>query len=124
MRILLARMSNMLTSIITAALQQSPDADIVIAGVVNERANLARRIRATQAEAVIMQVAEPGDFELFRPLLQSYPTLKVIGITGDGQRGFVHELHPGSTQLRELSAATLRAALQSSPVRSTADGNG
>ena len=117
MRILLVGTSKMLTNIITAALQQSPD--MVIVGVANERASLARRIRATRAEAVIMQVVEPGDFEHFRPLPVSFPTLRVIGITGDGQSGFVHELHPRSMQLVELSTATLLAALQGSPEHST-----
>jgi DNA-binding NarL/FixJ family response regulator len=117
MRILLAGMSNMLTSIITAALQQVPD--IVIAGVANERTDLSHHIRANRAESVIMQMADPGSFELIRPLLLSFPTLKIIGITGDGQNAFVHELYPRSTQLVELSAATLLAALQASPVPAT-----
>jgi hypothetical protein len=109
-------MSNMLASIITAALQQS--SDMVIAGVANERVSLTRRIRATQAEAVIMQVAEPDDFEHFRPLLLNFPTLKIVGIKGDGKSAFVHELYPRSTQLVELSAATLLAALQNSTKQS------
>jgi hypothetical protein len=117
MRILLAGMSNMLTSIITAALQQMPD--IVVAGVANERTSLSRQIRATRAEAVIMQTAEPGNFEHFRPLLFSFPTLKIVGIRGDGKSAFVHELHPRSTLLVELSAATLLAALRDNPEQST-----
>jgi|SRR6516225_6048311 hypothetical protein len=117
MRILLAGMSNMLTSIITAALQQSPD--MVIAGVANEHTSLSRQIRATQAEAVIMQTAEPGNFEHIRPLLLRFPALKIIGIRGDGKNAFVHELHPQSTQLVELSSAALLAALQGCPEQST-----
>jgi DNA-binding NarL/FixJ family response regulator len=116
MRVLLAGMSNMLVSIITAALQQSTD--IVIVGAVSERVSLTRRIRATRAEAVIMQVAEPDDFDHFRPLLLNFPTLKIIGIKGDGKSAFVHELYPRSTQFVELSAATLLAALQTSPRQS------
>ena len=116
MRILLAGMSNMLTSIIDAALQQSPDT--VIAGVANDRTSLSRQIRATRAEAVIMQTAEPADFEQIRPLLMRLPTLKIIGIRGDGKSAFVHELYPRSTQLVELSAATLLAALSAQPMHS------
>jgi DNA-binding NarL/FixJ family response regulator len=117
MRILLAGMSNMLTSIITAALEQSPD--MTIAGVVSEGDDLAARVRAARADAVVMQMADPGDFERFRPLLLSFPTLKVIGITSDGKSGFLHELHPWSTQIVEVSAATLLTALRASPVQST-----
>jgi hypothetical protein len=116
MRVLLAGMPNMLASIITAALQQSPD--IVIAGIANKRTSLARRIRATRAEAVIMPVPEPGDFEYFRPLLLAFPTLRIIGIKDDGKSAFVHELHPRSIPLAELSAASLLAALQGSPKQS------
>jgi DNA-binding NarL/FixJ family response regulator len=117
MRILLAGMSNMLTSIITAALQQSPD--MIIAGLASEQDDLADRVRAAQIDGVIMQVAEPGDFERFRPLLISFPSLKVVGIRSVGRGAFVHELHPRSTQLVELSAVTLLAALQATSVPST-----
>jgi hypothetical protein len=117
MRILLAGMPNMLTGIITAALQQSPD--VAIAAVVNERKSLSRQIRASRAEAVIMQIAEPGNFEHVRSLLLSFPTLKIIGIRSDGESAFLHELHSRSTQLVELSAATLLAALQPGPEQAT-----
>jgi chemotaxis response regulator CheB len=117
MRIILAGMSNMLTSIITAALGQAPE--IIIAGVAGERDDLAARVAATQADAVVMQMAEPGDFAQFRPLLLGFPLLKVIGITSDGKSGFLHELHPRSTRLVEISPTTLLAALQISPVQRT-----
>src|SRR5579864_3910922 len=78
MRILLAAMSNMLGGIVRAALDQSPG--IVIPGTADEYDNLAAQVAAAQADAVIMQVAEPGDFEAFRPLLMSFPLLKIIGI--------------------------------------------
>jgi DNA-binding NarL/FixJ family response regulator len=117
MRILLTGMSNMLNSIITAALQQSPD--IIIAGMIGGGDALADRVRAAQADGVIIQVDEPADFERFRGLLMSFPSLKVVGIKGDGRTAFVHELYPRSTQLVELSAATLLAALQAGPVNPT-----
>ena len=117
MRILLAGMSNMLTSIITAALQLLPD--MVIVGVANGRHDLADRVRTVEADGVIIQVADPGDFEQFRPLLMSFPSLRVIGIKHDRKSTFVHELHPRSTQLVELSAASLLAALRSGLPEST-----
>jgi hypothetical protein len=115
MRIILAGMSNMLTSIVTAALEQSPE--VVIAGIVGEHDDLADRVAATQADGVVLQVAQPEDFETFRPLMLKFPVLKVIGITGDGKNGFLHELHPRSTRLGELSAGTLLAALRGSLVQ-------
>jgi hypothetical protein len=117
MQVLLAGMSNMLTSIITAALQQSPD--MIISGVVAEHDDLAAQIRATQADGVLMHAAEPGDAVRFRPLLLSFPTLKIVAITSDGKRGFLHELRPRSTRIVELSAASLQAALRPGPLQRT-----
>jgi DNA-binding NarL/FixJ family response regulator len=116
MRILLAGMSTMLTGIVTAALEQSPD--ITIAGVASASNDLAVQVRSLQADAVVIQVAEPGESGLFRPLLLSFPTLKVIAISSDGKGGFLHEMRPRSMRLVELSAATLLAALQAGPAQS------
>ena len=117
MRIILAGMSNMLTSIVTAALEQSPD--VIVAGVAGEHDDLASRVAAAQADGVVSQVAQPDDFERFRSLLLKFPVLKVVGITGDGKHSFLHELNPRSTRLGELSAATLLAALRGSHVQPT-----
>jgi hypothetical protein len=92
---------------------------MIIAGSASEHDNLAVQIRVTQADAVLMQVAKPSDTVRFRPLLLSFPTLKVIAITSDGKRGFLHELRPRSTRLRELSAASLQAALCPAPLQQT-----
>jgi len=116
MRILLAGMSTILSGIVTAALEESPD--ITIAGVTGESKDLAAAVGSAQADAVVIQVAEPGEAGLFRPLLLSFPALKVIAITYDGKGGFLHELRPWSMQLVELSTATLLAALQAGPAES------
>jgi hypothetical protein len=52
MRILLAGMSNMLTSIVSAALEQS--SGIIIAGSAGERDDPAVRFRLTRADAVLI----------------------------------------------------------------------
>jgi DNA-binding NarL/FixJ family response regulator len=117
MRILLAGMSPMLTEIVSAALEQAPD--ITIASVASERNDLVAQVRSAQADAVVIQVAEPGETGRFRPLLLSFPILKVIAITEDGKLGCLHEMRPWSTQLVELSAATLLAAQQVGPAQST-----
>lgn len=113
MRILLAGMSKMLANVITAALEQSPE--MIIAGVTSEGDDLVASIRLAQADAVVMQVAEPSAALRYRNLLFNSPTLKVIAIASDGKGGFVHELRPCSTQLMELSAATLLEALRAPP---------
>src|SRR5215471_14622020 len=82
MRIILAGMSNMLTSIVTAALEQTPE--VIIAGVADGDDDLADNIDAAQAAGVILKAKQPDDFERFRPLLLKFPVLKVIVVTDDG----------------------------------------
>jgi hypothetical protein len=109
-RILLAGMSNMLSSIVTAALAQAPD--IVVVGRIGDDEDLASGIRLTSADAVILQTSDPGAGESFAPLLRSFPTLKVVAIDRTGS-GFVQQLHPYSTRIAELSANALQSALRS-----------
>jgi hypothetical protein len=109
-------MSTMLTGIVTAALEHSPD--ITLAGVASESNDLASQVGSTQADAVVIRVAQPGESGGFRPLLLSFPALKVIAIASDGKGGFLHEMRPWSMQLVELSAATLLEALQAGPAQS------
>jgi DNA-binding NarL/FixJ family response regulator len=106
----------MLTGVVTAALEQLPD--ITIAGAASENNDLAAQVGSAQADALVIQVAEPGESGRFRPLLLSFPALKVIAIASDGKGGFLHEMRPWSKQLVELSAATLLAALQAGPAQS------
>jgi hypothetical protein len=114
MRILLAGMSTMLTAIITAALKQSPD--MIIAGVAGDDDDLDGSIRLARADAVVLQVDEPGASLRYRALLFSFPKLKIVAIASDGKGGFVHELRPSSSELAELSAASLLVALGARPL--------
>jgi hypothetical protein len=116
-RILLAGMSNMLSSIITAALAQAPD--LVVAGQIGDDEDLTVQISLMNADAVIMQSSSPGASERFVPLLRRFPELKVVAIHSASNSGFVHRLRPYSTRLPELSADVLQAVLLApfAPVR-------
>ena len=109
-RVLLAGMSSMLSSIVTAAIAQSPD--IVEAGQVGQNEDLALKIGLSNAEAVIVQTDQPGVAEQFLPLLRGFPALKVIAVDGDGSSGFLHQLRPNSIRLPELSADLLQSVLR------------
>jgi hypothetical protein len=109
-RILLAGMSNMLSSIITAALAQAPD--LVVAGQIGYDEDLTTQISLTNAYAVITQSSTPAAIERFVPLLRRFPELKVVAIHGTSSSGFVHQLRPYSTRLPELSADVLQAVLR------------
>ena len=82
MRILLAGMSNMLFSIVTAALSQEPD--IVIAGRVAYSDDLAPEVRLAGADALIVQTDLPGTADTFVALLGIFPNLAVVAIMVGG----------------------------------------
>jgi hypothetical protein len=103
-------MSRMLSDIIRAALAEAPG--IAIAGNVSRDADIALEIRLVNADAVIMEIREPGASANFTPLLESFPALKVIAIDSTSKTGYAHHLHPCSIRLAELSAETLQSALR------------
>jgi hypothetical protein len=108
-RILLVGLSHLLSDIITAVFAGLPD--IAVAGYVNDIKDLESEIRLQNADAVITQASQPGNADLFLPLLRSFPELKVVAIDNSGKEGFVHQLRPWSYCLVELSTETLQAAL-------------
>jgi DNA-binding NarL/FixJ family response regulator len=109
-RILLAGMSNMLSSIVTAALAQAPDLSVV--GHVREDEDLAAQISLTHADAVIARSSRPGAIENFVPLLNRFPALKLVAVDNASNSGFVHQLRPYSIRLPELSADLLQSVLR------------
>jgi hypothetical protein len=99
----------MLSSIITAALTQTPD--LIVAGQVDAGQDLALQIQLTAADALIVQASRPDDAATFSPLLYRHPTLKIIAIDSATNSGFVHELRPRSLHLPELSAELIQSVL-------------
>jgi hypothetical protein len=108
--ILLAGMSNMLSSIVTAALAQAPD--LIVAGDIGDDEDLTAQISLTSADALIIQSTQPGAAEHFVPLLRSFPALKIVAIDSASSTGFVHLLRPYSIRLPELSADALQSVLR------------
>jgi hypothetical protein len=103
-------MSRMLSDIIRAALAEAPG--IAIVGNVTRDADIALEVRLANADAVIMEISEPGVSANFSPLLQSFPALKVIAIDSTSRTGYAHQLRPCSIRLAALSAETLQSALR------------
>src|SRR5262245_21355173 len=104
-------MSNMLVGVITGALARFPD--MVVAGRAATAHDLASKVKSTQADAVMMQSADPDCVADFEPLLRGFPALRVVAIAADGNSGFLHELRPFSLPLPELSAEVLSSVLRS-----------
>lgn len=118
MRVLLAGMSKMLSSIVTAALAEAPD--MVVAG--NSTAadeDLVSQIRLTKADAVIVQTSRPGAAATFIELLRTFPALKVVALNAAGSRGVLHQLRPYSIRFAEVCVSALLSALRapSTPIR-------
>jgi hypothetical protein len=103
----------MLSSIITAALAEAPD--IVVAGQIGEGEDLAAEVRATGAEAVIIETSRRPAAGSFAPLLGLSPILKVLKVvaidSADGS-GFVHELHLCKIPIAEFSCDALLSVLR------------
>ena len=110
MRVLLAGMSNMLSSLVTAAIAQAPD--IVVTGRVGENADLAAKLGLTPADAVVVQTDRPEAAESFMSLMGLFPALKVVAIDGGGNSGFLYHLRLHSIRLPELSADLLQSVLR------------
>src|SRR5437660_5420238 len=103
-------MSNMLSNIVAAVVDQMPDS--VVAGRSDTRDHLFSDVRLTNADVVMLQDEHPDKTESFLELLRRFPALLVVAITADGTAGYLHELRPHTTYLAELSAAALQVALR------------
>ena len=112
-RILLAGMSNMLSSIVTAALSQEPD--IIITGQIPASDDLASEIQGANADVLIVQMDPPSATDIFLPLLGSFPNLVVMAINSGCTGGFVHRLRPCSLRVPEISAGVLKTILRAQP---------
>ena len=106
-------MSNLLFSLVTAALLPQPD--IVIAGRVAAGTELAAEIRLAGADAVIVQTDLPGASDAFVPLLSVFPNLAVVSIDSGCTSGIVHRLRPCTLRLPEISAGALQTVLYAQP---------
>jgi hypothetical protein len=102
-------MSNMLSNIVTAALDQARD--LLVVGSIGEHEDLLSQIRQTSADAIIVQARQPGPAETFGPLLYSFPALTVVALEPTGG-GFIHQLRPYSIRIAEFSADLLKSVLR------------
>jgi hypothetical protein len=109
-RILLADMTTMLASIVSAAVGTAPD--LQFAGRAMPGGNIAAHIRRTRADALVLQSIHADRSAAMWPLLKDFPSLKILAITPDCHAGFVHELRPHVTQFGEISAESLAEALR------------
>lgn len=90
--------------------------DIEVAGEIANGGAVLPAAVSVQAEIIILGKTAGGDGDDYDEILYSRPQLKILAITADGRRGFLHEMAPHVVPLGELSPASLiDAILQASP---------
>jgi hypothetical protein len=121
-RILLAGMPRMLVDIVKDVIASHEDIDV--AGEIEGHTGLLAAAMQTQADVVVLREAAGGASEIYHELLRGCPKLKILAITADGRRGFLHRLQPRVVALGELSSSSLIDAIRNAsapPVPSNED---
>ena len=114
-RILLAGMPRMLLDMITDIVALY--AEMMIAGRMQDTADLRTAMKKTRADVVILNEPAIGPPQNYEELLYSRPRLGVLSITSDGRQFFLHKLRPVRTALGEVSSDSLVHAIQSGAQR-------
>jgi DNA-binding NarL/FixJ family response regulator len=108
-KIVITNVPRMLREIIAGTL--STQSDMALVGEVSDPEALADAVTRTGADVVIWG-AEGCDPAAVRWLLETRPTLKVLGVEDDGRRMLLHELQPHTSPLGELSAEALLTSIR------------
>jgi DNA-binding NarL/FixJ family response regulator len=109
-RVLLAEIPRILTDIIKDITASHEDIDVI-----GERAgfdDLTQTAIRTQADVVVVGKANGSGDDDYCELLRRRPRLKILAISADGRRGFLHELQPRVIPLGELSPNSLIDAIR------------
>jgi DNA-binding NarL/FixJ family response regulator len=86
--------------------------DIEVAGEIEGHTGLLAAAIQTQADVVVLREPAGSASEIYRELLHGRPRLKILAITADGRRGFLHHLQPRVVALGELSPSSLIDAIR------------
>jgi len=85
--------------------------DIYVIGELADRNDLTQTAIRTRADVIVVGKATGGSQDDYHKLLRSRPELKILAITADGRRGFLHELQPRVIPIGELSPSSLIDAI-------------
>jgi DNA-binding NarL/FixJ family response regulator len=88
------------------------DEDIDVAGEVEGHTGLLEAAIRTQADVVVLREPADSASEVYSELLYGRPRLKILAITADGRRGFLHDLQPRVVALGEMSSTSLVDAIR------------
>jgi DNA-binding NarL/FixJ family response regulator len=108
-------MPQMLLDTITAIVSVHPD--MIVLGEIQDTAAMFTAVKKARADIVILRERAGRERQDHLELLYSRPHLKVLSITSNGHRFFLHELRPFRAPLGEISAESLVQAIRSSAQR-------
>ena len=86
--------------------------DIAVIGELTHRDDLTQTAIRTRADVIVVGKAAGSGRDDYRELLLRRPRLKILAITADGRRGFLHELQPRVVPLGEVSPNSLIDAIR------------
>jgi hypothetical protein len=109
-RVLFARMPNLLTDILSCMVASEPD--MIIGGRLREGEDVQAAIRRTRSNVIVVGESADDARREYGLLLMRRPKIKVLAICGDGRTGLLYELRPKRIPLGEMSADTLREAIR------------
>jgi hypothetical protein len=108
-RILLLNMPKIMASIVAGIVLGCDNIKIVDGAVAAH--GIFGAVSAAKADIVVLGDGSGSD-EDYEAILYQRPRLKIIALSADGRRGFIHELRPRVQMIADLSADSLIAAIR------------
>jgi hypothetical protein len=90
----------------------APERDIDVAGEIAGHGGLLQEAARVQADFIVLGGTLASEDDDYRELLYGRPRMKILAITADGRRGFLHELQPRALALGEISSTSLIDAIR------------
>jgi DNA-binding NarL/FixJ family response regulator len=107
-------MPTMLQEIVSEAFAGEPDIEVVgeVGGDVGDDVELRSSVRSLRPDLVLLRSEQAELSAACRALFDESPRLKVVALTGHGDRGHLWELSPKHLELGEMSVETLLSAIR------------
>jgi DNA-binding NarL/FixJ family response regulator len=109
-RILLLGVTAMFADLVRAIVDA--DRSVEIVGDVADASELLAASAETDADVVLVTLADGDLPPSCRDLLAERPRMRILGLAGNARQGFLWELRPNRVALGEISPPTLLAALK------------
>jgi DNA-binding NarL/FixJ family response regulator len=104
-RVVIADVPRVLRDIISTMLAQEPDIEML--QDVTTLSGLVEPAATEPADVVVVGLRNAALPDVVAELFERRPTVRVLGIAGDGRHAYLHELRPHRTALGELSPEQL-----------------